>query len=313
MFALNYSRTLCLFTLLSAHLVGAEGEVKRLESILEMGKENVGGEVSEVFQVEWKNRPCITCDSEVQAKPGLKFIYFIFPLPSLEWCVNTKGRRKEGKRREMKNWEKQEGWKKRRQTDRWVLSWKKKTTLEKMQLIPFRAFTLNFPPTQPANDRAKGWGESGLTSWLCLNNLCSSSGDWELCGEAGALSFPVLWVNYSFNFSLQQRIWTCSKIHQLPMYMLQLLQLGILIGSDTHMCFVSGCSCRFMYLCRFGVRVRVHVLQSTWLGLWQTLSRWRSISIRGQLYSSTPAAHYSPQQQSAARAGQVHTCPCPPL
>lgn len=42
----------------------------------------------------------------------------------------------------------------------------KESDSEKMQLIPFRAFTWNFPPTQPASGRAKGWGERGLTSWL---------------------------------------------------------------------------------------------------------------------------------------------------
>lgn len=165
-------------------------------------------------------------------------------------------------------------------------------------------------PTHPAGEwpsQRQRWKRFHLLTRL--NNSCSSLRGWELCGEAGVLSFSVLWVNYSFHFSLQQRIWTRSKIHQLPVYVLQLPQLGILIGSDTHMCFVSGRSCIFMYMCRPGVRF--HVAQSTWLGLWQTLSRWRSISIRGQLYSSTPAAHYSPQQPSAARDGQVHKLPLP--
>lgn len=110
-------------------------------------------------------------------------------------------------------------------------------------------------------------------------------------------------ANYNLRFALLRQARSYSRIHQLSITIsvLQLPQLGILIRYDKHV----SCPFRAAVMYCFGVcarlrarvrvRVSAHMLQSTSpaLGKHQTMRR-SSISIRGQLYSSTPAAHYSP-------------------
>lgn len=128
----------------------------------------------------------------------------------------------------------------------------------------------------------------------CSSHPRSSLWGREFCVEAGGPSASRLRArrNYNLHFSPRQRARTCSRIHQLAICALQLPQLGILIRSDTHM---FG-ECLEPQICVSALILCVCICsRSTWPGPWQTLDqREVLISIRGQLYSSTPAAHHSP-------------------
>ena len=148
---------------------------------------------------------------------------------------------------------------------------KKKWLLNECSWVtPTRTGSLNFPPSRRVTEpKANAWAvwppdlfKSSVLQFVRQRTMCGGR-----CLSTSRLR--ARW-NYNLHFSLRQRARTYSRIHRLAICALQLLQLGILIRSDTHM---SG-ECLELQICVSALVLCVCIcLRSTWPGPWQTLDQ----------------------------------------